>query len=359
MVEQQDENEIPYFWIGVDIAKKTFTAAAKSPLPVPVILPGADEFENNRTGARALCKWIRQLEEEHRFTVGVAMEATGIWSRQLYENLLKVRPGLHVAVCNPQLISYYRKSITLNKSDKGDAAIIAMYAAHVRPERLREASPDQDALQRLTRQRTSLVDIKTQCVNQLDSMRNPKDKTRFQCVIDEINSQLAALEKEISEYVTVKASMECREEIRLMETMPGVATLSAAVIYGELGSLANYTRKGLSAMSGVCPVMQESGTSLHRRGLSRRGPWRLRRILFLDVQQAIRRSPAMAEFHERMLGKDESSKMSARTACMRKLLLILRGIVVSGKPFEKNHVSVAPRTLSAPPENIEKKPVSV
>ena len=136
-----------------------------------------------------------------------------------------------------------------------------------------------------------------------------------------------------------------------MQTMPGVRTLSAATIYGELGSLADYSRKQLSAMSGVCPTTLQSGTSLHKGGLSRRGSRWLRRILFLDTQQTILRSPAMAAFHERMLSKPDSSKMSARVACMRKLLLLLRGMVVSGKPYEPNHISVRP---AFPDKNAEK-----
>ena len=123
-----------------------------------------------------------------------------------------------------------------------------------------------------------------------------------------------------------------------------------------MGSLADYSRKQLSAMSGVCPTTQQSGTSLHKGGLSKRGPAGLRRILFLDAGQTIARSKAMNEFHGRMLAKPDSSKMSAKVACMRKLLLVLRGIVVSKKPFDPNHVSKKPdfKKEGENPEKMEK-----
>jgi len=129
--------------------------------------------------------------------------------------------------------------------------------------------------------------------------------------------------------------------------------LSAAIIYGELGPLSGYTRKELSAMSGICPVIRQSGTSLHKGGISKRGSADLRRILYLDSRQTIIRSKAMKEFHERMLSKPESSTMTARTACMRKLLLVLRGIVVSGKDFDPNHVSKKPN-FKKEGENLQK-----
>jgi transposase len=170
-------------------------------------------------------------------------------------------------------------------------------------------------------------------------------------VVAAIDRQIDDIDAEIEKYLSAKASSDCRQEIELMRTVPGVGRFSATVIYGELGSLANYTRKQLSAMSGICPTTQQSGTSLHKGGLSRRGSRWLRRILYLDTRQTILKSPAMGEFHERMLKKPDSSKKGARCACMRKLLLILRGIVVSKKTYDPNHISVRP---ALPDKNAEK-----
>ena len=333
----------PQLWIGVDVSKKTFTAAARIPWVEKTVYPnGSCEFENNRSGVRMLCKWIGELEREFGCMPGVAMETTGVYSLRLYENLKRCRPELYVAICNSLSVSYHMRSLGTNKTDKADAAVIAGFAAIRRPARYVEPSKDQAELMRLTRDRNFLVDSRTEYQNRLKSETDSSSRARLKKVVAAIDEQVSDIDAEIKKYISEKATPECRAELKLMQTVPGVGMLSSVIIYGELGSLSGYTRKQLSAMSGICPTTQQSGTSLHKGGMSKRGPKRLRRILYLDTRQTILQSPAMAAFHKRMLSKSDSSKMSARVACMRKLLLVLRGIVVSGKPFEANHVSVRP-----------------
>lgn len=342
-MEETKKEEAPFMWIGIDVAKKTFTAAARFPWEEKAVYPkNGAEFENNRSGVRTLCKWIGELEKDCLGTLGVAMETTGVYSIRLYDNLKKCRPDLYVAICNPLSISYYMRSLGTNKTDKADAAVIAGYAAHRRPSRYTEPTKEQTVLKQLARDRAFLVDSRTEYRNRLESERIPTSRRRLNSVIASINEQIGDIDAEIEKYLATEASSECVREIELMQTVPGVGKLSAVIIYGELGSLAGYTRKQLSAMSGVCPTTRQSGTSLHKGGLSRRGSKWLRRILFLDTRQATVGSQAMAAFYDRMLSKPDSSKMSAKVACMRKLLLVLRGIVVSGKPFDPNHISVNP-----------------
>jgi hypothetical protein len=42
---------------------------------------------------------------------------------------------------------------------------------------------------------------------------------------------------------------------------------------------------------------------------------------------------------DRLDAQENSSKMRSRCACMRKMLLICRAVVVSGKPFDKSYNS--------------------
>lgn len=342
MNKLQKTSEAPFAWIGIDVSKETFTAAAKLPLEERTITPENEVFKNDRSGARSLFKWLQTLEKEQGLPFGVAMEATGKYSMKLYENLMTTCLGLHVAICNPLKVSHYMRACDSNKTDKADAGFIARFAAHFRPDSYQKASEDEQRLKRLARERAFLVDSCTGYKNYLETLGGSSEQKRIKHLIDVVKEQIHEIDEEMNSYVADQASNECKEEIQLMQTMPGVGKLSAAIIYGELGSLKNYTRKQLSAMSGVCPLTLQSGTSLHKGGLSKKGSRWLRRILFLDSQQAILRSPAMATFHKRMITKENSSKMSARVACMRKLLLILRGMVVSGKAFDPNHVSTKP-----------------
>ena len=354
MTELKHE-ESPVLWIGVDVSKKTFTAAAKFPALGDVIRPeDSGTAENNRSGARWLCRWVGTLEERFKCPAGIAMEATGTYSSRLYENLMRIRPELHVSICNPLSVSHYMHSLGMNKTDSADAAVIARFAEHRRPVRYAEPSRDQKELRRLSRDRDFLIESRTEYKNRMEAYPDPSSRRRMKKIVTAISAQIDEIEAELNKYLSKDASQECRSEIELMQTAPGVGRLSAAIIYGELGSLAGYTRKQLSAMSGICPVTRQSGTSLHKGGLSKRGPKGLRRILYLDSTQTIQLCPAMAAFHDRMLAKPNSRIMSARVACMRKLLLMLRGIVVSGKAYDPNHVSVRPDLQRKNPEKSEK-----
>ena len=102
----------------------------------------------------------------------------------------------------------------------------------------------------------------------------------------------------------------------------------ACDIIAELGSLKQYSARELSAMSGLAPRIKESGSSVHSSFMSRRSSGRLRQILYLDSFVGVNKIPALHEFHQRLLEKGKK-KMTVRCACMRKMLLILRSIVIN------------------------------
>ena len=130
-----------------------------------------------------------------------------------------------------------------------------------------------------------------------------------------------------------------------MTTMPGTGFISAYTILAEIGSLKQYTAKELSALSGLAPRIIESGSSVHSSFLSRRSSGRLRQILYLDSVPGLPKIPVLQEFQQRLITK-EKKKMTARCACMRKMLLILRSMVVHKKPFDEDFLRNIKNTLT-------------
>ena len=47
--------------------------------------------------------------------------------------------------------------------------------------------------------------------------------------------------------------------------------------------------------------------------------------------------PSVKALKDRLDAQENSSKMRSRCACMRKMLLVCRAVVVSGKPFDKKY----------------------
>lgn len=334
-MQNQEKKSFP-FWFGIDVSRDSFTAAGRSIiLGDKPVFPETESYTLDRNGARGFLKWAKSIVKDGDF--GIAMETTGPYSIRLAALLKAICPALHVAVCNATSISLYSRSFTDEKNDKADAAIISRYGCERQPQEPRKLSPELGRLREIVRARDSLVNQRLQAANRLESIMD-KDVRKIQKgVIKSLDNAIGKLDNEIRN--TVNSSAEIRHEVELMTTMPGVGFTSAACIYAEMGSLKDYTRKQVSAMSGVCPVNQTSGKSVNKHKMSRKGSRLLRKILYLDSHMAIRMIPALREFHARMLAKPDSSKMTAKCACMRKLLLILHAMVMRDEKFDPNYKS--------------------
>ena len=321
-------------WYGLDVSKDSFTAALYNGLTKKPVRPAEKSFPLDRKGVALFLRWRNSLKSD-LFADAVAMEATGGYSAKLCRLLLKAEPGLRVSVCNPLPVSRYIQSFGPDKDDVSDALCIAMYGCDRQPRQWRAPDPDQARLRALQEERQKLVDMHT-------ALSNRGETIEVREVAGINSSILKVLEKKIAELDTlmreaVKSRKDIADEIALLDSVPGVGFTSAVVIYALLGSLRQYTRKELSALSGVCPANMQSGKSLRKSRISKRGPSLLRRILYCDTTSAIGNIPSVKALKDRLDARENSSRMRSRCACMRKLLLICRGVVVSGKPFEKGH----------------------
>lgn len=328
------EKEFFPCWVGIDVSKSTFTAAFQMIGARETQYPAQDSFSLDKAGVRQLLKWMRGCAGD--LPCGIAMETTGRSSEQLAALIIGKAPEQHVAVCNALAVSRHRSSYTSDKADKHvDPKYIAKFACDRQPGAYTLPEPETLELRDLVRERASLVEAKQQFMNRQDQLHSKLARDVNRQVIQTLERKIAVTEKAI--VALVEKSGKIKSEVVLMATVPGVGVLSAATIYAELGTLSGYTRRQLSALSGICPVVRQSGTSLKKGGMSHQGSRLVRRTLFLDSLQAIRKIPSVASLHERLLKRPKSSKMTAKCACMRKLLMILRGIVVSGKPFDPGH----------------------
>ena len=131
------------------------------------------------------------------------------------------------------------------------------------------------------------------------------------------------------------ADEELLTEVHIMTTMPGVSFISAYSILAEIGSLKQYSAKELSAISGLAPRIKQSGSSVDHSFMSRRSSGRLRQILYLDSVPGLPKIPFLQDFYQRLIAKGKT-KMTVRCACMRKMLLMLRSMVVHNTPFDEN-----------------------
>jgi len=121
-----------------------------------------------------------------------------------------------------------------------------------------------------------------------------------------------------------------------MDSMPGIGVISAATLVAELGSFKDYsTRNKLAAMAGMNPLLCHSGSSIRKSKLSKQGAPLVRKYLYLAAMSAVNRVHELKTFHDRLIAKGKKP-MTAQCACMRKILLILRSMVIENRPYQQN-----------------------
>ena len=322
-------------WAGFDVGKSSFVAALDQETAngrrKVTSLP-CRKFKLNQDEVEKFFHWAQELSPEAE--IRIVMESTGCYSDHLADWISQIRPDVAVTIGNAGSIHAFIQSLNLpHKTDRLDAQAIARFGTERQPKPTKRPSKTVLTLRELSHTRTALIKAKVEFSNRQEALSEP--------FTIEINKQtIAMLEEKIKEVdLKIKECVmkddEIRGEIELMCTLPGVSFISACDIIAELGSLKQYSARELSAMSGLAPRIKESGSSVHSSYMSRRSSGRLRQILYMDSFVGVNKIPVLHEFHQRLLEKGKK-KMTVRCACMRKMLLILRSIVVHQTPYRQD-----------------------
>lgn len=328
----ESENHV---WVGVDISKETFFAAVdildKNGSRRAVNSLPTMEFKLTEIGSDLFLKWLSQSFAGYHFSI--VMESTGCYSKKL-SNFLHARENdLPISILNGRLSSNFVKSLGLpHKTDKSDAQALARFGTERSPRPTVADDSDREFLKELSRERSALLKVHAALENRSDSLFDAFTKEINNRALAALKLQVSAIEKEMER--CIKANAEMRHEAELMKTVPGVASTSAYGFLAELGSLKHYSSRKLSSMSGLLPHAFISGTSVNKTCLSKRGSSRVRQLLYLDCMTAVNKIPQLNSQYQNLVSRGKT-KMTARCACMRKLLLIIRAVVVEDRPYEK------------------------
>ncbi len=165
------------------------------------------------------------------------------------------------------------------------------------------------------------------------------DRYRVETYLEEVKrseGQLKDIENEMGKLL---------EEVPYAKTIlsiPGVGVLSCAVLLGELGDPANFKHyKQIIKYAGYDPQENDSGQSIGRKRISKKGRWMLRKYLYFMSMRAIYRSTFFRDYYE---GKLKSSnrfgqplkKKEALCAVAIKLIKVLFALLRDDRMFTAN-----------------------
>jgi transposase len=154
-------------------------------------------------------------------------------------------------------------------------------------------------------------------------------KARHICQdLDLWRRRLAEIDRDIEKL------LDADEIGRLLTTIDGIGTQTAARIIAEVGNPARFhSASAFAAYVGVVPGLRHSGKRTPARaGTSRIGNAQLRKALWMPTLSAVRHNPWLGSFYERLRAAGKPPKL-ALIAAMRKLLHAVYTTAKHLRPF--------------------------
>lgn len=258
----------------------------------------------------------------------IVVEATGRFERGLVSALLE--RGLPIIVVQPLKVRRYAQAIgQLAKTDAIDAEVIARFAADLKPRATSAQNPQTLHIKDLLARRRQIVTMRTMEKNRRQVMPEYVRES-IDSIIEVLNQQLMLLDEQLD--AAIQSNHQWREKRDCLMSMPGIGKQVANTLLGDLPELGTVNRKQIGALIGVAPFNRDSGRMRGRRSI-RGGRKSVRTALYLGALSAVRFDPRMKRFYERLLANGKHKKV-ALTACVRKMITILNGMVRDGQHWQ-------------------------
>jgi transposase len=265
----------------------------------------------------------------------VVLEATGGYQNPVVAALGAA--GLPVAVVNPRQARRFAEGHgRLAKTDRIDAATLALFAAQVRPEARPQPGAAAQEFAALLARRRQLLQMRLAEQQRLAAAagRIAKD---LRAHIAYLTRQLDRLEADLD--AAVRSSPLWRERDELLRSVPSVGPQVARVLLAELPELGTASGRQLAALVGLAPFARDSGRLRGRRRIFG-GRAAVRAALYMAALVAVRFNAPLRAFYRRLIERGKAKKV-ALIAVARRLLGILNAVVRHRTPWDEKRLANA------------------
>lgn len=310
--------------LGIDVGKEYIDCALLGEKRA------TKRVHNTIHGFDQLIAWLRNRKAKK---VHACMEATGGWSEEL-AYFLQER-GHVVSIVNPmQIRAFGQSELSRTKTDKADAALIARFCQAISPAVWEAPTPSERRLRQLVRRRRALIEMRTQELNRLEAPGTESVEKSIRDLIAMLDDQIAEIEEAIKK--TIDDDDDLKGKRDLIESINGIGPTTSATLLAETPHIAKFeSSKALAAYAGVCPELKQSGRSVSSSRTTKIGNREIRKVLYMAALAALRSNPVIKAFADRLRERGKR-KMEIVVATMRKLLVLVFGVLKTGRPFDPN-----------------------
>ena len=326
--------------LGIDVAQKELVVCLGRMYDdwTPELY-ASKAFRNTKKGFENLMLWVKKQIDE-TIAIRYVMEATGVYHEAFAYYLDEQEQ--EVSILLPNKISNYMCTLDVKTvTDQTASEAITRFGLERKLDKWKKPKDIYRDIKQLTRERGQIVEERSMVKNHLhaeesgaypnkSSIARIKDRIKF------LNKQEKAIKEEIATLVTKDNGV--KDNVVLISSIPGVGSLTAAIILAETNGfeLINNKRQ-LASYAGFDVKEKQSGTSVKKKpNISKKGNKHLRKAMHLPALSAIKHDERFKAIFARQVAKD-GIKMKAAVAVQRRLLEMAYTLYKTRSVYDKDY----------------------
>jgi len=317
--------------IGLDISK--------SSVNIHVPLSKEDlEIGNTVKSFNSLYSKLKRLYKKEIDKITFVFESTGSYSVLLYK--FCAAKNIKVFMINPKQARNFARAIAQrNKSDIIDARVLseAIVVARTKEILIPVIDPVVEEMKEIMVYYKLRVKQRIQLSNHLESLvARDGSKVLIRMVKVEIKS-LKKSEDKIIEQVSsiISKSDKLMNKYDAITSIDGIGKIGGIVLLHLFIKYPHANQRQIVSLSGLDPIMRESGTSVRGKSrISKAGSRLYRGTLFMAAMASTLHNAQMKSFYERLKSNGKHTTV-AQIAVMRKLVVVAHSLYKSGELYNK------------------------
>lgn len=271
-----------------------------------------------------IAAWLEQADPAL-----IAFEPTGGWERALAQ-AVRAR-GLPFVRIHPNRLLAFRHSRAIKaKTDRLDAWLIRAFLLEGGGHAARPSLIGDERLRELVARRRQLAESVHAEGCRCALAQEPAVRDSLEMILAALRHSLQAIEAEIAR--AIAENPQTAERSKLLQTIFGIGPVVAASLVAELPELGLLSAKQIAALVGLAPQTKRSGKQRFPEKIGHGRPG-VRHALFNAARAAIRHPGPFRDFYDRLVQQNNRPGKVARTALMRKILIIANAVARDHQPW--------------------------